>query len=145
MKIMSYDEVTAVIVEMKEIEARAKSLHDKLKHAYGSHLFRMEMRFLAHSARDAEKFAESMRYKHPTALSPKFARKCRLDASRTYVGLKRIVEDAVWSYNQLYYVAPNDDTERELKQRAKAANEWLVSVGGAPVKVVMRKGKAVRK
>lgn len=144
MKIMSYDEVKAVIVEMKEIEARANYLHDKLKHAYGIHSVSIELMSISHSARDAEKFAESMWYKHPTALSPKFARKCRLDASRTYVGLKRIVEDSVQHYNDLYRIVPNCATECELKQRAKSANEWLLSVGGVPVKIVMSKGKAVR-
>lgn len=48
--------------------------------------------------------------------------------------IERIVRDAIIGYQDLYANAPNDDTERELKERATVANEWLVSHGFEPEK-----------
>lgn len=41
----------------------------------------------------------------------------------------RVVRDAVISYNEMFPVAPNDDAERELRERARIANDWLEFYG----------------
>ena len=61
--------------------------------------------------------------KRPAASAP-------LDDSR----IERIVRDAIIDYQGMYSSAPNDDAERELKERAAIANEWLVSHGFEPEK-----------
>ena len=45
--------------------------------------------------------------------------------------MERIVRDAILSYEQLYKDAPNDDSEREIRERCAIANGWLVSNGFA--------------
>jgi len=58
-----------------------------------------------------------------------------LDDSR----IERIVRDAIINYQGMYSSAPNDDVERELKERAAVANEWLVSHGFPPEKTIWDK------
>lgn len=41
----------------------------------------------------------------------------------------RVVRDSVISYNEMFPVAPNDDAEQELRERAKIANDWLEFYG----------------
>jgi hypothetical protein len=53
--------------------------------------------------------------------------------------IERIVRDAIIGYQDLYASAPNDDTERELKERATVANEWLVSHGFEAEKTIWDK------
>lgn len=53
--------------------------------------------------------------------------------------IERIVRDAIIGYQDLYANAQNDDTERELKERAAVANEWLVSHGFPPEKTIWDK------
>ena len=43
--------------------------------------------------------------------------------------LERIVRDAIIGYQEEFPHAPNDDCERELKERAAIANAWLVAHG----------------
>ena len=43
--------------------------------------------------------------------------------------IERIVRDAIISYEKLYQIAPNDDCERELKERAAIGNKWLKDHG----------------
>ena len=53
--------------------------------------------------------------------------------------IERIVSDAIIGYQEMFAHAPNDDTERELKERAAVANEWLVSHGFPPEKTIWDK------
>lgn len=46
--------------------------------------------------------------------------------------LERLVRDAIISYQEMYPRAPNDDCERELKERAEAGNRWLEAHGLNP-------------
>lgn len=46
--------------------------------------------------------------------------------------IERVIRDAVIDYNESFASAPNDDCERELRERAKAANDWLVAHGYKP-------------
>lgn len=43
--------------------------------------------------------------------------------------IERIVRDAIIDYIGLYPSAPNDDAERELRERAAIANAWLKQHG----------------
>lgn len=52
---------------------------------------------------------------------------CEKDA----LGIERIVRDAIVGYVESYPRAPNDDTERELRERAEKANAWLEAHGFA--------------
>ena len=45
--------------------------------------------------------------------------------------MERIIRDAIIGYVEDYSLAPNDDVERELKERATVANEWLKQHGFA--------------
>ena len=58
----------------------------------------------------------------------------RLEAARRREAekIERIVRDAVVDYNGMYTCAPNDETEREVVERAETANEWLKSHGMEP-------------
>ena len=53
--------------------------------------------------------------------------------------IERIVRDAIIDYQEMFAHAPNDDAERELKERAAVANEWLVSHGFTPEKTIWDK------
>lgn len=53
--------------------------------------------------------------------------------------IERIVRDAIIDYQEMFAHAPNDDTERELRERAAVANEWLVSHGFPPEKTIWNK------
>jgi hypothetical protein len=53
--------------------------------------------------------------------------------------IEDVVRDAIIGYQDLYANAPNDDTERELKERAIVANEWLVSHGFEAEKTIWDK------
>lgn len=46
--------------------------------------------------------------------------------------IERVVRDSVQSYNEMFQSAPNDDCERELRERASLANAWLTAHGFAP-------------
>ena len=46
--------------------------------------------------------------------------------------IERVVRDAVQSYNEMFQSAPNDDCERELRERASWANAWLTAHGYEP-------------
>ena len=39
--------------------------------------------------------------------------------------IERVIRDAVVDYNEMFPSAPNDDCERELRERAGRANAWL--------------------
>lgn len=56
--------------------------------------------------------------------------------------LERIVRDAVIDYSEQYVNAPNDDVERELKERAAKANAWLAAHGFKEEHVVWSKEEA---
>lgn len=56
--------------------------------------------------------------------------------------LERIVRDAVIDYSEQYVNAPNDDVERELKERASKANAWLVAHGFKEEPVIWSKEEA---
>ena len=46
--------------------------------------------------------------------------------------IERVVRDAIVGYQEAYASAPNDDCERELKERAELANQWLTTHGLTP-------------
>ena len=56
--------------------------------------------------------------------------------------IERIVRDAICSYEESFPSAPNDDCERELKERAELANKWLVGHGFEPEKFKWSKEEA---
>lgn len=53
--------------------------------------------------------------------------------------IERIVRDAIISYLEWFPSVPNADAEAELRQRAEAANAWLVSHGFKPEAVTWSK------
>ena len=55
----------------------------------------------------------------------------RLDAAhkREAQSIERIVRDAIIDYNEMYPSAPNDEAERDLRERAARANAWLKQHG----------------
>ena len=61
----------------------------------------------------------------------------RLEAAhkREAKSIERIVRDAIIDYNAMYPSAPNDEAERDLRERAARANAWLKQHGfdGEPV------------
>ena len=46
--------------------------------------------------------------------------------------IEQIIRDAIQSYNEMFQAAPNDDCERELRERAGLANAWLTAHGFSP-------------
>ena len=53
--------------------------------------------------------------------------------------IERLVRDAIVGYMLAYPKAPNDDCERELKERAEIGNQWLKERGLDPEDVVFDK------
>lgn len=53
--------------------------------------------------------------------------------------IEQIVRDAIVSYQEMFPHAPNDDAERELIERAKRGNDWLVRHGYAQENCVWNK------
>lgn len=55
----------------------------------------------------------------------------RLEAAykREAQSIERIVRDAIIDYNEMYQSAPNDEAERDLRERAARANAWLKQHG----------------
>ena len=51
----------------------------------------------------------------------------RLEAAlrRDCASIERIVRDAILGYGEMFRIAPNDESEAELKARAETANAWL--------------------
>ena len=43
--------------------------------------------------------------------------------------IERVIRDAIVDYNEMFPNCPNDDCERDLRERARIANEWLKSHG----------------
>lgn len=60
-------------------------------------------------------------------------------ARREADSIERIVRDAIIDYSEQYANAPNDDVERELVERAKRGNAWLVAHGYEPEKTIWDK------
>ena len=65
----------------------------------------------------------------------------RIDAAakRDAQRIERTVRDAICDYQEMYVHAPNDDAEREIKERAMNANKWLKDHGFEEEKVVFDK------
>lgn len=53
--------------------------------------------------------------------------------------IERLIRDAIIGYEESYPKAPNDDCERELKERAAIGNKWLNDHGFEEEKVVFDK------
>ena len=51
----------------------------------------------------------------------------RLEAAhkRDCASIERIVRDAILGYGEMFRIAPNDESEAELKARAETSNIWL--------------------
>ena len=58
-----------------------------------------------------------------------YAGRLEIARKREASALQRIVRDAIIDYSEQYVNAPNDDVERELKERAAIANNWLKQNG----------------
>ena len=54
-------------------------------------------------------------------------------------GVERLIRDAIIGYSEQYVNAPNDDVERELKERAARGNAWLAAHGFEEEKVIWSK------
>ena len=63
-------------------------------------------------------------------------------AKQGAVKIERVVRDAIIGYEEMYPRAPNDQAERELKERANTANAWLVSHGLDPQELYWTKEEA---
>lgn len=68
----------------------------------------------------------------------------RLDAAwrRECASIERIVRDAILGYGEMFRIAPNDESEAELKERAETANVWLKSHGFAREEITWTKEEA---
>ncbi len=53
-------------------------------------------------------------------------------AKREAASIERLIRDAIVDYQEMYPHSPNDDAERELIDRAKRGNAWLVAYGYEP-------------
>ena len=53
--------------------------------------------------------------------------------------IERVVRDAIIDYSEQFVNAPNDDAERELKERAFRANAWLEAHGFKAEQVIWSK------
>lgn len=60
-------------------------------------------------------------------------------ANRDAKRIGRTVRDAICDYQEMYTHAPNDDAEREIKERAMNANKWLKDHGFEEENVVFDK------
>ena len=60
-------------------------------------------------------------------------------AKRDAQRIERTVRDAIIDYQEMYVHAPNDDAEREIKERAMNANKWLKDHGFEEENVVFDK------
>ena len=49
--------------------------------------------------------------------------------------IERIMRDAIIDYEEMFIHAPNDEAERDIKERAATANAWLEAHGYPPEKV----------
>ena len=67
----------------------------------------------------------------------RYADRFEAAAKREADSIERIVRDAIIDYSEQYVNAPNDDVERELKERAARGNAWLVAHGFAEEKVFL--------
>lgn len=56
--------------------------------------------------------------------------------------IERAVRDAIIDYQGMFTNAPNDETEREVVERAKTANKWLVDHGFEPKDLYWTKEEA---
>lgn len=68
----------------------------------------------------------------------------RLEAAqrRDCASIERIVRDAILGYGEMFRIAPNDESEAELKARAETANTWLERHGFAREKITWIKEEA---
>lgn len=64
-------------------------------------------------------------HRHDHELLLGFAEKVEEANAAEASEIERIVRDAIIDYNGMYPSAPNDDCERELRERAATANAWL--------------------
>lgn len=68
----------------------------------------------------------------------------RIDAAqrRDCASIERIVRDAMLGYGEMFRIAPNDESEAELKTRAETANTWLERHGFAREEIRWTKEEA---
>ena len=67
------------------------------------------------------------------------ANRIEATAKRDADSIERLVRDAIIDYQEMFAHAPNDDAERELVERAKRGNAWLVAHGYEPEKTIWDK------
>ena len=79
-----------------------------------------------------------MRFRHDTAIKA-IAANIGLAYMNEARSIERIVRDAIIDYSEQYVNAPNDDVERELKERAARGNAWLVAHGFDAEQVIWSK------
>ena len=56
--------------------------------------------------------------------------------------IERVVRDAIIDYQEMFTNAPNDEAEREVVERAKKGNKWLVDHGFEPEDLYWTKEEA---
>ena len=57
------------------------------------------------------------------------------------ITIERVVRDAIIGYQFDFQIAPDEETERDLKSRAECGNKWLIANGYAPEEVCFEKGE----
>jgi hypothetical protein len=68
-------------------------------------------------------------HRHDRVLLCHYANRFEASYKREAQSIERIVRDAIIDYNEMYQSAPNDEAERDLRERAARANAWLKQHG----------------
>lgn len=78
-------------------------------------------------------------HRHDHELLLGFAEKVEEANAAEASEIERVVRDAIIDYSEQFVNAPNDDAERELKERAARGNAWLVAHGFNAEQVIWSK------
>lgn len=71
-----------------------------------------------------------------------FADRFEAALRRDCMSIERIVRDAILSYGEMFRIAPNDESEAELKAMAEMANAWLERHGFTREEITWTKEEA---
>ncbi len=69
------------------------------------------------------------RHRHDRELLHHYKTRFEAALKREAQSIERIVRDAIIDYSEMYPSAPNDEAERDLRERAARANAWLKQHG----------------
>ena len=84
---------------------------------------------------DADKMDCGELYQPTTIYIRQLLNRIEAARKRESESIERIVRDAIIDYQDFYPHAPNDEAERDLIDRAKRGNSWLVAHGYEPEKI----------